>query len=158
MARGRPRKPTALKLIQGNPGNHPIIEDEPAPTLLEFEEAPEHLSEVAKQKWPEMVALLSRNNVFTEMDVDLLALYCEADATEKMAFAKLEKYKWIVKSPKSGYPVANPFVAIYNNACDRKAKIMSEFGLGPAARTRISISASGGNRKKAAKGGLLDPR
>jgi len=154
--RGRPPKPTALHLVKGNPGRRDLNANEPEPKMLEWAEPPAHLSDVAKAKWPEMVDLLSRNNVFTEMDVDLLAIYCEAHATELHAFAQLEKYGEIVKSPKSGYPVASPYKAIHNHACKTKQEIMSEFGMGPASRTRINVNAAPRHGKKAGKGGLLD--
>ena len=154
--RGRPPKPTALHLVKGNPGRRDLNQNEPEPELLDKAVAPAHLSDVAKVKWPEMVDLLSRNNVFTEMDVDLLAIYCEAHATELHAFQQLEKYGEIVKSPKSGYPVASPYKAIHNHACKTKQEIMSEFGMGPASRTRINVNAMPRYGKKAQKGGLLD--
>ena len=154
--RGRPPSPTKLKLIKGNPGRRDLNENEPEPDLLEHAAPPAHLSDVAKQKWSDMVEMLSRNNVFTEMDVDLLAIYCEAHAIELHAFEQLEKYGEIVKSPKSGYPVASPYKAIHNTAWKTKQEIMSEFGMGPVARTRININATTGHSQKKAKGGLLD--
>jgi P27 family predicted phage terminase small subunit len=104
-----------------------------------------------------MVPLLARNNVFSEMDVDLLAIYCEAHATYLRAHAIIEEKREIVKSPKSGYPVANPYVAIRNTAAKTMMDIMSEFGMGPASRSRISTDATPrSNGKKAQARSLLD--
>ena len=154
--RGRPRKPTALHVVKGNPGRRDLNQNEPEPERIDKAVAPAHLSDVAKAKWPEMVDLLSRNNVFTEMDVDLLAIYCEAHAIELHAFQQLEKYGEIVKSPKSGYPVASPYKAIHSNAWKTKQEIMSEFGMGPSSRTRINVNAAPRYGKKAKASGLLD--
>ncbi len=155
--RGRPPKPTALHLVKGNPGRRDRNENEPEPELQKWAEPPAHLSDVAKAKWPEMVDLLSRNNVFTEMDVDLLAIYVEAHAIELHAFEQLTKDGWTVKSPKSGYLIASPYKAIHSNAWKTKQEIMSEFGMGPTSRTRINVNAAPRYGKKAQKSGLLDP-
>lgn len=154
--RGRPPKPTALHLVRGNPGRRELNEQEPTPELLEHADPPEHLSGVAKAKWLPMVELLFRNDVFSEMDVDLLAIYCEAHATELHAFEQLEKFGEIVKSPKSGYPIASPYKAIHNQAIKTKLDIMSEFGMGPSSRTRINTNATPKHGKKTKSGGLLD--
>ena len=46
---GRPRKPTKLKILEGNPGRRPLNKSEPeyAPTVLK----PDDLSEVAAEWW-----------------------------------------------------------------------------------------------------------
>jgi P27 family predicted phage terminase small subunit len=159
--RGRPPKPSHLKLLQGNAGKRPINTDEPEPDAVDDLAAPEFLSPEAARKWQEWAPKLARNRLFTDLDTDLLAMYCEAYAEWRDAMDQLEKYGKIVKSPKSGYPVPNPYVAIRNTSESTMRSIASEFGMGPASRTRIHVkpkpnATPTGNSKKANARRLFD--
>ena len=140
MRKGRKPKPTKLKLVADNPGKRKLNEDEPEPDEIKSINPPAHLSPEAANKWPDMVEMLSRNHVFTEMDIDMLAVYCEAFAEWVEAKDKLADIGKIVRSPKSGYPVPSPYVSIKNNAEKTMQNGMAEFGMSPASRSRVSIS------------------
>ena len=58
MARGRPPKPTALKLLHGNPGKRPISDREPKPPKGETT-CPKHLDATAKTEWKRIGLLLT---------------------------------------------------------------------------------------------------
>ena len=152
--RGPPPKPAHLKLITANPGRRKIPEDMPEPDLLTHATPPEYLSDVAKQKWPGMVEMLSRNGVFTEMDVDLLALYCEAYADRLDCRSQMSEGK--THTADSGYQSISPYAAMERQCIKVMMDIMNAFGMGPAYRTRIQIDAQANNAKKTGKGGLLD--
>ena len=152
---GRPPKPAHLRLLTGNPGKTPIPKDMPEPERLTSAAPPDYLSDVAKTKWGEMVELLSRNGVFTEMDVGLLALYCEAFADWQEA-RKQFTANGKVHTAESGYQSISPWVAMEKQCIKVMMDCMSTFGMGPAYRTRISVDAQTQHGKKAAKGGLLD--
>ena len=153
--RGPPPKPAHLKLIRGNPGRTPIPDDMPEPEVLTHAKPPHYLSDVAKQKWPGMVEMLSRNGVFTEMDVDLLALYCEAYADKLDARMNMADGK--THTAESGYQSISPHVAIYRQCVKVMLDIMNAFGMGPAYRTRIKADATSPRYgKKTQKSGLLD--
>ena len=154
--RGPPPKPAHLKLIQGNPGKHNIPDDMPEPEVLTHAIAPDYLSDAAKQKWPGMVEMLSRNGVFTEMDVNLLALYCEAFADWRLARDAFAEHGKVFVA-ESGYQSISPWVAMEKQCVKVMMDIMNAFGMGPAYRTRISVDATkSSHRQKTKKGGLLD--
>ncbi len=153
---GPPPKPTQLKIIRGNPGGRDLNEQEPHPDRLDKAQAPDYLCEAAAKKWHQMVEVLSRNNVFTEMDVDLLAIYCEAHAIHLEASEKLRAGD-ATTTGQSGYQAQSPWVTIRDRAWKTKQSIMAEFGMSPAARTRINVSTAPRYGKKAQKSGLLDP-
>jgi hypothetical protein len=50
------KKPTALKIIQGNPGRRPISANEPQPEI--GADPPDWLSPAAKEHWPLIVQTL----------------------------------------------------------------------------------------------------
>ena len=155
MARKGPApKPKHLQLIRGNPSRHPLPEDIPEPEVLEHAEPPDYLSDVAKQKWPGMVEMLSRNGVFTEMDIDLLALYCEAFADRRECREHFVDGK--THTADSGYESISPYVAMEKQCIKIMMDCMSIFGMGPSHRTRISIDATAPYGKKADQGGLCD--
>ena len=46
------------------------------------------------------------------------------------------RYGAVIKAP-SGFPVQSPFLAIANKAHEQMVKLLTEFGMTPAARTRV---------------------
>lgn len=147
MKPGRPPKPTALKLVQGNPGRRPINEAEPVPEIV-APDCPPHLTPDAKAEWERIMPVLVRLKVVSELDTAALALYCQAYARWQEAERKIADMKekggdgLLVKAP-SGYPIQNPYLAIANRAMEDCHKYLQQFGLSPAARTRVTVSLQG---------------
>lgn len=147
MKPGRPPKPTALKLVQGNPGRRPIGKDEPVPDVT-APDCPAHLTADAKAEWDRIMPLLVRLKVVSELDTAALALYCQAFARWQEAERRIAEQKakggdgLLVKAP-SGYPIQNPYLAIANRAMEDCHKYLQQFGLSPAARTRVTVSLQG---------------
>jgi P27 family predicted phage terminase small subunit len=132
---GRKRKPTALKLLQGNPGKRPIRQDEPKPEVC-VPDPPDHLSNVAKEHWKLIGEQLAEVGILTRIDSDALALYCEAYARWVHANQQLQQFGPLVKAP-SGYPMQSPFLAIANKAFDQLRAMLTEFGMTPSSRTKV---------------------
>ena len=68
----RPRKPTALKKLQGKPGHHPLPENEPEPEI-DVDAPPEPPPEldgdlVARKRWVEVAAMLHPLGLLTTID------------------------------------------------------------------------------------------
>ena len=72
---GRPRKPTVLKILEGNPGRRPLNKSEPeyAPTVAK----PDDLSEVAAKWWDLVVPQLVRLGLAQSVDQPALVLLAE---------------------------------------------------------------------------------
>jgi P27 family predicted phage terminase small subunit len=138
---GRKPKPTALKLLQGNPGKRPLRDDEPRPEVC-LPDPPEHLSAVAKEHWGVIGAQLAEAGILTSIDRDALALYCEAYARWVHANEQLRLFGVLVKAP-SGYPMQSPFLAIANKAFEQMRSMLTEFGMTPSSRTRVRVASPG---------------
>lgn len=156
MARGRPPKPTVIKLLTGNPGNRPLntSEPQPAPTPPP---CPEWLSEDAKAKWAELVPELSRLGLLTIVDGAVLAGFCQSYAEAKQATERLEaegRYLmvggWPVDEvdPKNGETRTrvvggqlqpHPAVSQQRSALKAMKEFAALFGLEPSSRSRLHV-------------------
>jgi P27 family predicted phage terminase small subunit len=83
-----------------------------------------------------MAKTLEAIGVLTEIDMAAFAGYCQAYARWKEAEEFLSKHGTIFKTP-SGYIQQVPQVSIARNYLQTMKDFCSEFGLTPAARTRI---------------------
>jgi P27 family predicted phage terminase small subunit len=76
--------------------------------------------------------------LLTEIDRTALALYCQAWARWVEAEEEVRKLGAIVKSP-SGYPIQNPYLAVANRAMRDLRAMLTEFGMTPSSRSRVSV-------------------
>jgi P27 family predicted phage terminase small subunit len=141
------RKPTRLKLIEGNPGKRKLPGNEPQPEL--GAEPPKWLSVEALKHWPLVAEQLTEVGLLTTLDATALGLYCEAFARWKTANDHVVQFGTVVKSP-SGYPIVSPFLAIANRAYDQLVRMLAEFGMTPAARTKVEVTKKTSNRQNTA--------
>ena len=74
--------------------------------------------------------------IHAKIDRSALALDCDAYARWLEAIAALQQYGVVIKSP-NGYPIQSPYVAIANKAGEQVRLMLAEFGMTPAARTRV---------------------
>lgn len=135
---GRRPKPTALKKLSGNPGKRAINNAEPKPSGIP--DCPDHLDDDAKAEWRRISAELSALGLLTIIDRAALSAYCQSWSRWMKAEANIAKHGLVVKSPKSGYPIQNPFVTVANTALDSMRKFLVEFGMTPASRARLQVS------------------
>lgn len=140
--RGRKPKPTALKVLEGNPGKRPLNENEPKPEKI-APKCPSWLEHEAKKEWRRMSKTLEAIGVLTQVDATAFAGYCQAYARWKEAEEFLSKHGTIFKTP-SGYIQQVPQVSIAQTYLKIMKDFCSEFGLTPAARSRISVSTTEG--------------
>lgn len=135
---GRKPKPTALKQLNGNPGKRPLNRKEPkfsgTPTC------PKHLDKAARAEWKRVSDELSATGLLTTVDRAALAAYCAAWSRWVDAETNIQKFGTVIKSPKSGFPIQNPYVGIANTALDQMRKFAVEFGMTPSSRSRISVT------------------
>lgn len=132
-------KPTALKLLQCNPGKRRLNCNEPqAPT--DVPHCPRHLTAEAKAEWRRIAPVLASMRVLRADDRAALAAYCQHWARWVQAEQAIAEMggALIVKTP-SGCPIQNSYVGIANTAMDAMRKFLSEFGLTPSSRSRIVV-------------------
>ena len=136
-------KPTALKIVEGNPGKRPLPANEPKPRPVR-PDPPAFLNEKARTIWDSLAGELESLGILTHIDQSTLAGYC-ASYEEAMRLDRyLQRVGLTYKSP-SGYIQQRPHVSIRNKAWDRVAKFGSELGIGAASRSRIEVKKADGD-------------
>ena len=140
--RGRKPKPTALKVLEGNPGKRPLNANEPKPEK-KAPKCPSWLEPEAKKEWRRMTKTLEKIGVLTKVDAAAFAGYCQAYARWKEAEEFLTKHGTIFKTP-SGYIQQVPQVSIAQTYLKIMKDFCSEFGLTPSSRTRIRVGTETG--------------
>ena len=161
---GRPPKPTALKVIEGNRGKRATNKQEPDPTYLTDLEPPAWLAQPAQEVWKEVAPKLAAAKLLTEVDVQMLAMGCVAIAQHRYAVKRtgddLVKAKHEVDEEGELFSVGehiNPWMLVQSMTFKQAMAVFQQFGMSPAARTRIAIQPQGdlfghGNQEnKAAK-------
>ena len=133
--RGRKPKPTALKELEGNPGKRQLNINEPKP-LAKAPSCPKWLDPEAKKEWKRLSKKMEQIGILTEIDMAAFAGYCQAYARWKAAEEFISKHGSIVKTP-SGYWQQVPQVSIAQQYMKAMQKFAEQFGLTPAARSRI---------------------
>lgn len=155
---GRPRTPTHLKLVKGNPGKRALPKKEPAPARWTGN-PPAWLSDHARTAWDRIGPMLDTMGVLTIADEAALAEGCEAVADEMAARASLANPLEVrnedggfdvvadggalvyVTSGKAGPMVrARPEVAMIGDASRRVLAFLVQFGMTPAARSKVQTS------------------
>ena len=159
---GRRPKPTALRLVTGNPGKRAVNKTEPKPKRV-IPSCPSYLSDSAKVAWGRLCVLLDRMGVLTEADSLAIERLCDCYAeiiecrdlierdgrtyssvttrttSEEGEVTTVEDIKSLLK--------ANPAVAMMADADRRFKSYLVEFGLTPAARSKVHATPDDDNKK-----------
>ncbi|MFO7905810.1 MAG: phage terminase small subunit P27 family [Pirellulaceae bacterium] len=98
---------------------------------------PAGLSDKGKAHWKKVSADLKDAGILTNIDVHALAMYCESYARWADANEKIQQYGPVVKTP-NGFPAQSPYIQIANKAFDQMRAMLTEFGMTPSSRTKIS--------------------
>ena len=108
--RGRKPTPTAIKMLEGNPGKRALNNNEPKPAK-KAPRGPSWLEDEAKKEWKRMGKILEQMGLLTDMDMAAFAGYCQAFARWKEAEEFLTQHGSIVRTP-NGYLQQVPQVTI----------------------------------------------
>jgi P27 family predicted phage terminase small subunit len=138
--------PTYLKLLRGNPGKRKLNKNEPRPAIPPAPPpCPEFLDGYAREEWERVSGELFNLRLLTTVDTAVFAVYCNAysrwrTATERLAAmaARDELTHGLLIKTKAGDAVANPLVYIVGHAARDMVRYAGEFGMTPAARSRIN--------------------
>jgi len=139
-------KPTALKLVTGNPGKRALPKNEASLPLCE-PTPPAFLCDDAKVEWGRVCSALYAAGLMTELDRAALAAYCAAygrwaqaeRAINTMAGKDGINAALLIKT-KEGNAIQNPLVGIANKARNDVVRFAAEFGMTPSARSRVSAT------------------
>ena len=133
--RGRKPKPTAVKVLEGNPGKRPLNMYEPVPEK-KAPECPFWLNDEAKSEWDRLADKMVNLGTLTEMDMAAFAGYCQSYARWKEA-EEFHRETWNNCKNSSGYWQQVPQVSIAQTNLKVMLKFCSEFGLTPSSRSRM---------------------
>jgi P27 family predicted phage terminase small subunit len=134
--RGRKPKPTALKVLSGNPGKRPLPTE---PELVRaIPRCPRHLDGEARREWRRIAGELYEAGLLTRVDRAALAAYCQAWARWVEAEEKVRELGAVVKTP-TGCLMQNPWLGVANRALDEMRRFLVEFGMTPSSRTRVKV-------------------
>ena len=134
--RGRKPKPTADKILCGNPGRRPLNDSEPQPRRV-LPACPSHLSREAKAEWRRMARDLYDAGLLTAVDRNALAMYCDYYATY-VRNKRLSEGNEVILT-KDGNFIQHPALAVKNRAAEMMMKLGVEFGMTPSSRARIHV-------------------
>ncbi len=138
---GRPRKPTALKALEGNAGKRALPHGEPEPDMMSDLEPPTHMSERSASVWRELAPMLRKMGVLTVADAVALEMLCDAVADYRLARAELGD-EFVVRSAK-GSDMLNQWLVAKQLSSKRAESFMGKFGMDPVARSRVLIDPQG---------------
>jgi P27 family predicted phage terminase small subunit len=133
--KGRKPIPTHLKVLRGNPGKRPLHENEPTPEPGAA--MPTWLSPAAAAHWPAIAERLEKAGVLTVLDQTALAMYCEAFARWRHATDHVAQHGPVIVSP-SGLARRSPHLVIADRASEQMVRLLTEFGMTPSSRSRVS--------------------
>lgn len=134
--RGPAPTPTNIINLRGNPGKRATNKNEPKPKP--GASCPAWLDEVARKEWRRIAPELKRLKLLTLVDRTALAAYCQSYSRWYEAEQVVLDEGMTIKT-KLGNVIQHPAVGIANQAMKQMYKFMAEFGMTPAARTRISV-------------------
>lgn len=134
----RPRKPKALRILEGTFRKDRHNADEPD-AQIGIPDCPDHLDVKAQAEWHRVSVLLCDMGILAKTDMATLAGYCQNFSRWAEAEAGIAEQGLIVRSP-NGYPVQNPFISIANEAARQMRSFASDLGLSATARAKVKAT------------------
>ena len=130
-----PRKPTTLRMLEGNRSKTPLPTNEPLPEGRA--QAPDCLRGEAKEEWERLTGSMPPD-LYTTVDTALLVVWCECWALYRKAQERLVQKGEIV-TPNSGNCYQNPWVGIRNKQVQNMISLSARLGLSPADRAKLTM-------------------
>lgn len=159
MVPGPPGKPTKIKELEGNRGKRQLPTHEPNPTNA-MPACPSFIKGAARKEWQRLAPELLILGLLTRVDRAALAGYCIAwgqleEVEQELArmkrsgrdLAKLKKRNpamkvdisnGMVSITSNGNAIIEPLLSVRKQAMEQMHKFLTEFGMTPASRTRVT--------------------
>ena len=136
-------RPTHLKLVKGNPGKRALNKREPK-VQPGIPDAPDGMSERARSVWAVVAPKLVAYGVLTELDGYALEQCCEAyahlrDCREALWARQALAYETVSEGGVMHRPF--PEIRMVADADRRFRGWLTEFGMTPSARSKVSVMA-----------------
>lgn len=135
---GRKPLPSKLKVLRGT--DQPCRMNPHEPSLAAVvPDTPAFLGTIAREEWNRKAPLLARMGVLTEGDDAALAAYCQAYERFVEAEGKIRQSGLLIKTS-SGNVIQNPLVGVANRAMELMHKFLTEFGMTPSSRSKVTAT------------------
>jgi P27 family predicted phage terminase small subunit len=138
-ASGPPRKPTALKVLEGTFRHDRATTREPASAAIKVPSAPRHLSATERRMWRRLAPMIDKLRVMTAGDVEAFELLVAHLAIIFDARAALKGAESMTYTTSSGAVVQRPELQMIATHSKIAGVYMARFGLSPADRSRVSM-------------------
>lgn len=135
--RGPAPKPTALKVLQGNPGKRPLNKAEPKPAVG-VGQPPQFLDECAVEFWHTHAPVLEKLGVLTVADAPAWTLLCQAWSEWRKAHDEMQE-KPAIFVAKSGYTQVSGYVSLERQRKADFKQLAAKFGLTPSDRSGVQV-------------------
>lgn len=131
------KKPTNLKILEGNPGRRPLLANQPKPKPL-APKCPASLPKEAKKHWEYLAPKLEALGLLTEVDGPALTDFC-------LCLARLEEAEKIVQENGMLIPgerglVKNPAAQLAREYRSAAQKWCARLGLDPQSRSGMDVT------------------
>ncbi|MDY6323259.1 MAG: phage terminase small subunit P27 family [Succinivibrio sp.] len=148
----RPRKPTAIKALQGTLQPCRTNKNEPVPELkISQIDPPEYLNPVAKKAWLFAVSQMPEGMV-TGLDFSVFALWADTYSKILELESAIQHQGLTVFDEKRGYDIPNPLLKAQNELKQVLRGYITELGFSPASRSKVSVQ----SKKKEETNGFLN--
>jgi P27 family predicted phage terminase small subunit len=136
---GRPRKPTALKILHGDFAKDPQRRNKAEPQLpAETPDCPAWMKGDARKEWIRIMDEIKSMKVMTLPDRAAMEQYCVLYGTWRDALRAVAREGAVLSSEHGSYE--NPSSKIALRCCAEMHKYLCQFGLTPASRSRVNVT------------------
>src|SRR5262249_36505329 len=134
--RGRPKIPTAIAILRGNPGRRPHDPDEPLPAVISrMPSPPAHFGEEERAIWFREGHRLMDSRVITLQDLNLFQDLTWWTYIRDRCEMEMRDQPLTLRSKSGGY--MHPLMTTHAMASKQVRELATHFGLSPLARTKV---------------------
>jgi len=140
MAKGRKSIPSKIIDLRGGTAHtHKKPRDQEPRPPEKMPECPEHLDEQARIEWKRCGDVMQSIGLMTELDMAVLAGYCQAFSEWARATTEVPKQGPVWVDPNTGLPKINPWLRVAREAYDRMMRAAVLLGLSPSSRATLKV-------------------
>lgn len=137
--RGRPKKPQELAILHGDFKKNPQRLNKNAPLVSrELPICPEHLDDIARERWQFVVTQLTNMQLQSLVDGPLIEQYCRAYSQWRKMLKLIDEHGYTV-STSDGAEKVSPYVTIEGRLWDQMERALGKFGFNPSARSSLYV-------------------
>jgi len=149
---GRKKIPTKIHILKGTDRADRRNKNEPTPDS-KIPSAPDILKGEALLEWGRITVELDRLGLLTELDRTELAMYCQAYG-RWLKFERLIAEKGELYKTTNGNIQTSPAMWVANKAMEQCHKFLTEFGMTPSSRSKVSSGGNGQQKESDPWGGF----